>query len=312
MSVRKIDYDSLRYTQEYFYPYFSNGKMSVSETYIILANGFLDPASLAPITIFEFNEHLYCIDTRRLTIAKNLQRTKKLDILKRFPFQYVKKGDNEFADRYLNLVDDRLPAMKKKGLDGSKIKLYPESDYMCCYNLVSGNFRDDLDEHIAHDHLRMSFLEFKNLNISQCSRCNQKTYINFIKPSNKSSYIFRQNCSCQNSEPLVLHIMKKPWTEVTLREICDVFLCLNQTALYLTASLKNVVKSVNSKEVSNEFTISSTRQVPLNKSSSYNNRHTKEIEADGFIKQFRLFFLRFFFIAILSWLIFIFFKLIDS
>lgn len=78
MSVRNIDYDYVRYTQEDFYSSFSNGKMSVSETYIALANGFIDPTDLAPITIFEYNDYLYCIDTRRLTIAKELQRNKKI------------------------------------------------------------------------------------------------------------------------------------------------------------------------------------------------------------------------------------------
>jgi hypothetical protein len=139
MNGRNIDYHSVRYAQEYLYPYFSNGKMSVSETYIALANGFLDPDSLAPITIFEHDQYLYCIDTRRLTIAKELQRRNKKDVLKKFRFQYVKKGDAEFADQYHNLVYERLPAMKKTGLDGSTIKLYPKSEYMCCFDQISGN-----------------------------------------------------------------------------------------------------------------------------------------------------------------------------
>jgi len=190
MSVQNIDYDSVRYTQEHFYPHFSNGTMSVSETYVALANGFLDPTSLAPITIFEYNEHLYCIDTRRLTIAKELQRRGKFAILKRFPIQYTTKYDKEFEDQYCNLVYERLPAMKKKNLDGSTINLYHESDYMCCYNSVSGKFRDDLDEHIARDHLKMSVSDFKEMNISQCSQCNQKLRITIIKPSNKGYYKF--------------------------------------------------------------------------------------------------------------------------
>ncbi len=297
MSIRNIDYDSVRYMQEYLYPYFSNGKISVSETYVALANGFINPASLPPITIFEYNESLYCIDTRRLMIAKELQRKKKFNVLKRFPLQYVKKGDAEFANQYFNFVYERLPAMKKYGFDGSTIKLDRKLDYMCCYNSISGNFRDDLDEHIACDHLKMSFSEFKELNISQCNRCNQKLHINAIKPSNKSYYIFKQNCACRNSEPLALYTIKKPWTEVTLREICDVFVCLNTTAHNKSASLTNVVKSVSSKELPNG-------QPRLDKSSL-----TEKIKNDGLIKQFCLFLLRIFFIAILFWLIFIYFQI---
>jgi hypothetical protein len=260
MSVRNIDYQSVRFTQEHFYPHFSNGKMSVSEIYVALANGFLDPTSLVPITIFEYNEHLYCIDTRRLKITKELQRRRKFDVLKRFPFQYVKKSDEKFASQYANLVDDRLPAMKKKGLDGSTVKLCGKSDDMCCYNLASGNFRDDLDEHIAHDHLHMTVLTFKELNVYQC---NKKSQISIIKPPNKTNYRFIQNCTCPNSELMVLHTINKPWTEVTFQEICDVFLCLNATVLHRSTS---VVKSGYSIERSNIFTSPSTRPIPLIKS----------------------------------------------
>jgi len=302
MSIRNIDYHNVRYTQETFYPYFSNGKMSVSETYVALANGFLDPASLASITIFEHNKHLYCIDTRRLTILKELQRKKKLDVLKGFNVQYVREGDKAFTEQYFNLVYERLPAMKSKGLDGSTIKLYRQSGYMCCFDSISGNFRDDLDEHIACDHLKMSFSEFKELNISQCNRCNQKLHINAIKPSNKSYYIFKKNCTCRNSEPLALYTIKKPWTEFTLREICDVFVFLNATAHNKYASLTNVMKSISSKELPHG-------QPRLDKSSLNNNCKTEEIKNDGLIKQFCLFLLRIFFIAILFWLIFIYFQI---
>lgn len=85
MSIPNVDYNSVRYTQEYFYPSFSNGQMSVSETYVLVENGFLDPSSFAPITIFVHAGYLYCIDTRRLTIAKELQRRGKGDILQRLP-----------------------------------------------------------------------------------------------------------------------------------------------------------------------------------------------------------------------------------
>ncbi|CAF3460693.1 unnamed protein product [Rotaria socialis] len=107
MWTSNIDYSTVRYAQEFLHPTFSNGAMSVSETYVALANGFLDPAALSPIRIFEHSKQLYCIDTRRLRIAKELQRQNKVSVLQRFPFQYIKS-----YDQYFNFVYERLPAME--------------------------------------------------------------------------------------------------------------------------------------------------------------------------------------------------------
>lgn len=139
MSIENIDFQSVRYTQEYFNPCFSNGEMSVSETYVALAAGFLDPTSLAPITIFEHNKYYYCIDTRRLTIAKELQQRGKLDILRRFPFRYVKEGDADFVDQYHNLINDRLPALKKKVLMVQQLN-FRENQTTC---IVTTQIQDD-------------------------------------------------------------------------------------------------------------------------------------------------------------------------
>jgi hypothetical protein len=258
MSIRNIDYHNVRYTQETFYPYFSNGKMSVSETYVALANGFLDPASLASITIFEHNKHLYCIDTRRLTILKELQRKKKLDVLKGFDVQYVKEGDKAFTEQYFNLVYERLPTMKSKGLDGSTIKLYRESAYMCCFDSISGNFRDDLDEHVAHDHLKMSFAEFKKLNVGQCNRCHQKFHLTVFKPSNKSTYKVMHHCACRKYGSTVLDTIEKPWPQVTLQEICETILSWNSYCAHTLR--KTSVCSLQLKKSSDTFTLPFTRK----------------------------------------------------
>jgi hypothetical protein len=228
--------------------------------------------------------------------------------LKRFPVQYVKKGDEKFADQHFNLVYERLTAMKKKNLDGSTIKLYHESDYMCCYNSVSGKFRDDLDEHIARDHLKMNVSDFKEMNISQCNQCNQKLRITIIKPSKKGYYKFIKNCACKTSASSTLLVMKIPWTEVTLREIRDVFVSF--TGEYVLKGSLTFVKSasapISSMKRSNQSTVFSRRQKPLAGSLLYNNHITKEEKTDSFIKGCCLFLLRCFFIIILFWLIIIF------
>ncbi len=228
--------------------------------------------------------------------------------MKRFPIQYTTKHDKEFEDQNCNLVYERLPAMKKKNLDGSTINLYHESDYMCCYNSVSGKFRDDLDEHIARDHLKMSVSDFKEMNISQCSQCNQKLRITIIKPSNKGSYKFIKNCACKTSASSTLLVMEIPWTEVTLREIRDVFVSF--TGEYVLKGSLTFVKSasvpISSTKRSNQSTVFLRWQKPLAESLLYNNRITKEEKTDGFIKGCCLFLLRCFFIIILFQLIIIF------
>lgn len=110
--------------------------------------------------------------------------------------------------------------MKKKGLDGLTVKFSGELKYMCCYT-DSGRFRDDLTEHIARGHLQIKDSDFKGLNTSQCSQCHQESTVVIQKPPNKSSYRFIQHCSCESSTGRVLHTMEKPWTDVSLQEICD-------------------------------------------------------------------------------------------
>ena len=287
MSHPDIDYNLVRYTEEYFYPYFSNGRMTVSEVYIALANGFLDPISLSPITIFECNERLYCTNTRRLTIAKELQRRKKFSALERLPVQYITKDNEEFAEQYRHFVDERLPAMNKKGLDGTTIKLYRDLDYVCCYSLITDTFRDDLDDHIVLYHLKTDISDLESLNLSQCNRCHQESSIIIIKPPNKSSYKFIQNYACRNFGPIVRHTMEKPWTNVTFREICEILLDLK----------KNASTSVRSMKRSSQSTVFSRRQTLL-------ALHNSHIRREQPISQFLL---RCLIVIVLSWLIIIFF-----
>lgn len=218
-----IDYSSVRYAQEYLHPNFANARncgMSVSETYFLLANGILDPSSFSPMRIFKHNNSLYCIDTRRLKIAKELHDRRKFDVLKRLPIQYIEKDDIDFVNQYRNLVHDRLRAMRKKGLDGSTIRLREELDYMCCYESDSDEFRDDLEEHIIWDHLHMSIADFQRLNVFQCSQCKQESRIIIKKPASKGHYKFIQKSISQQSKERVLHTTDKSWTKISLQEIC--------------------------------------------------------------------------------------------
>lgn len=326
MSTPKIDYSSVRYTQEYFYPTFSNGKMSVAETYVLVENGFLDPASFAPITIFEHDGYLYCIDTRRVTIAKELQRKGKIDILKRLPIEYVREGDRKFHDQHRNLVDDRLPSMRKKGLDGSTAKLYEKSGYMCCYT-GSARFRDDLTEHIACDHLQMDESDFRSLNTAQCGQCYQKSTVVIHKPSNKGSYRFIRHCSCEDSEGRVLLTMDNPWTDVGLLEICRLLAhYAKQHSQYAMTSSRPLIRTFASKDFENinyetkESAMSASRPTALRQRTvleqdssnqqrnftytSPHNEHFKQQESDNLIKGICQFLILFLLIAFIGWLLF--------
>ena len=220
-----IDYSSVRYAQEYLHPNFANTRncgMSVSETYFLLANGILDPSSFSPMRIFNHNNSLYCIDTRRLKIAKELKDKRKFDVLKRLPIQYIEKDDIDFVNQYRNLVHVRLPAMRRKGLDGSTIRLREESGYMCCYESDSDQFHDDLEEHIIWNHLKMSISDFQRLNVFQCSQCKQESRIIIKKPASQGRYKFIQKSTSQQLKERMLHTTDKPWAEISLREICEI------------------------------------------------------------------------------------------
>ncbi|CAF3441160.1 unnamed protein product [Rotaria socialis] len=267
MWTSNIDYSTVRYAQEFLHPTFSNGAMSVSETYVALANGFLDPAALSPIRIFEHSKQF---------------------VLQRFPFQYIKS-----YDQYFNFVYERLPAMEKKGLDGSTIKL---SDRTCCFKDLSGNFISDLDDHIARVHLRMDPSEFQQLNICQCRGCYQELKIYITKSSNNSGYRFMGKCHCENSEPKELLKMEKPWTEATLREICDKFLDFKRT---LNPSLTSSSHGNNSMKQSKESQVSSNLKSAHYDPPVYRYHKIVETENDGFFEHYCVFLMRLLFIIMI-------------
>lgn len=231
MSLLNVDLRSVRYAQEYLYSDFSNAGLSVGETYVALVMGFLDPGAIPPIKIFEYNKQFYCIDTRRLTIAKELQHQKEYDVLEKFSYKYITEDNQGYKLEYSNLINERLPSMMGKGLDGSSIKLYPKRVVgRCCFNVSTNSFRDDLCQHIAQDHLKMNFYDFKRLNIYECNKCHKECKIYIKKPSNHSNYRFIKEPCCKPQER-ELHRMSQPFTEVSLSEIRDKFLELKPANL---------------------------------------------------------------------------------
>ncbi|CAF0741130.1 unnamed protein product [Adineta steineri] len=250
MNAKNINFNDVRYAQEYFYPYFSHRTMSVSETYVALVFGLLDPKSLAPIRIFEVEGHSYCIDTRRLTIVKELQQRNKLDVLENFPVQYMLINDEESARQYWNLVNCRLPAMKKSGLDGSTIRLESEPDYMCCFNKGTNTFRSDLEQHIIQKHLNMRVPTFKNLNIYKCYKCDKQGHIFARKRSTQSVYEIFRKCACPECESNKIYKMQVPWTEVTFAELCSKILELKQSLVRSNQLERNISQPIASHQLS--------------------------------------------------------------
>ena len=228
MTADETDLISVRYAElTPIRPYFSKSKMSVSEIYVALENGFLDPGSLAAITVFEVSGGLYCLDTRRLMIIQELQRRNKWHVLEGFRVQYVQEGDTDSSDQYWELADHRIPAMRKEGLDGSTIQIDYKSKCMCCFD-QTGNFRANLDRHIAEKHLNMLLWDFKNLNTYDCHQCGQRAYIIAKKSQSHTHYTFYQKCGCRKSELWMLDTMQKPWATVTFTEFCNEFLRLKE------------------------------------------------------------------------------------
>lgn len=118
-------------------------------------------------------------------------------------------------------------------------------------------------------------------------------------PSNRSIYRFIQNCACQ---PKVLRTIEKPWTELTLQDICNEFRFLKETLLVEHNSLKGFPITKESIRLSNDFKNPYIDQTSLNKS------RIKEEQTDEFLKWFGLFLVPLIFIVILSWLLFVLFQ----
>lgn len=113
----------VRYTQEFLYPSFSNGAMTVAETYVILELNILDPASLPPMVIFKYDDKYWCRDTRRMMIAKALLEANRFSASGNMQCILVTGKDKEYRKQYQNLIDERLPSMKRKGIDGTTVKI---------------------------------------------------------------------------------------------------------------------------------------------------------------------------------------------
>ena len=63
----------IRYGQEFVYRRFSEGNMMLGEIYMALAYGLIDLACLPAMAIIHHDNQIWCTDTRRLTIAKELE-----------------------------------------------------------------------------------------------------------------------------------------------------------------------------------------------------------------------------------------------
>jgi hypothetical protein len=208
------------YTQQYVYPHFSNGKMSVAETYVALAIGLLDPGSLPPMVIFQHDNKRWCRDTRRLTIARALERSHHDEVLGGIKVINAEKTDKCYEKQYNNLIDERISAMKRKKLDGKSVKVSNRKGVYCCFDLASNLFRDNVIEHVADDHLQMKFDDFIELNSYNCERCNTKTQLQlkrFGTKNERKCYRIVPDCGCNYQE----YKIDKPWQQVSLRIMCD-------------------------------------------------------------------------------------------
>jgi hypothetical protein len=208
------------YTQQYVYPRFSNGKMDVAETYVALAIGLLDPDSLPPIVIFQHDNKRWCRDTRRLTIARALERNHHYKALGGIKVINAEKTDKCYEKQYNNLIRERIPAMKRKKLDGKSVKVSTRKGPTCCFNLASNLFRDDVIEHVAEDHLQMEFDDLIELNSYNCERCNATTQLQLKRFGTKKQR------KCYRIVPDYgggdqNYKIDKPWQQVSLRIMCD-------------------------------------------------------------------------------------------
>ena len=216
---RPIKFADIRYTQKFVYPTFSNGKMSVAETYAALALGFLDPGSLPPMVIFHHDNRYWSRDARRLTIARALEENGYDNVLKQTNVIFAKRNDRTYAEQYRNLIENRLPSMRKKQFDGKTVEVANKKGRTCCFNMTSHKFRDDLIEHIASDHLSSKVEELKNVASYECCHCRKKTKLQVKRTgSNKQCkyYTVIRCCGCivHQANPI-----EKRWQEVTLQDM---------------------------------------------------------------------------------------------
>ena len=134
----------------------------------------------------------------------------------------VKKNTPQYRD----FVDHRLPAMRRKGLDGLTVKLSDRRGPTCCFNSES-RFRTDLEEHIMPDHLNNFNIElFQSLTIYYCNMCRTKTRITCTKSTSRSYYQIIRRCGCKPKRP---HRFAKPWSELTFSDLYNELLQYNHS-----------------------------------------------------------------------------------
>jgi hypothetical protein len=217
---RSRTFSDVLYTQKYVYPNFSNGTMSIAETYVALAIGLLDPNSLPPMVIFHHDNNSWCRDTRRLMIARALERNRYFSVLEKMQVIDAKKTDNNYRKQYKNLISERLPAMKRKKLDGKNVEVSTRKGRICCFDRASNLFRDDVIEHVAISHLHIPVTELKNLNTYQCKTCSNETKLQFTRLGSRKQrkyYRIMRGCKCVGQE----HIVGIPWQEISFGRMCD-------------------------------------------------------------------------------------------
>lgn len=212
----------IRYGQEFVYTRFSEGNMMLGEIYMALAYGLIDPTCLPAMSIIHHDNKIWCTDTRRLTIAKELERRNRFDILQSMNVREVKRNTPQYRD----FVNHRLPAMQRKGLDGLTVEVSDRRGPTCCFNSES-RFRMDLEQHIMRDHLTNFNIElFQNLTSYYCHMCKTNTTITCTKSACRSYYQIIRRCGCKPKKP---HQFAKPWSGLTFSDLCNELLQYNHS-----------------------------------------------------------------------------------
>ncbi|CAF2808633.1 unnamed protein product [Rotaria sp. Silwood2] len=91
-------YSGVHYGQEYIYTKFSQGVMTLGETYVALVFGLIDPTCLPSMAIISYDNKIWCTDTRRLTLVKELERQGEWDVLKSMRIHQVEKNTPQYQD----------------------------------------------------------------------------------------------------------------------------------------------------------------------------------------------------------------------
>jgi len=190
--------------------------MSIAETYVALAIGFLDPDSLPPTVIFHHDNKQWCRDTRCLIIARALEQKHYHQVLEAMQVIDVEKTDKRYEKQYINLIYERIPAMKRKKLDGKTVEVSTRKGSVCCFDLVSDRFRDDVISHVAKDHLNMKVAQLRDLNSYYCEKCKETTQLQLTRFGSKKQrkfYRIMRQCQCNDQG----HTIGIPWQQVTFR-----------------------------------------------------------------------------------------------